>query len=193
MELVLSVCLGIGLAAATGFRVFVPALLASVAAGLGWISPREGFGWLATTPAMVVLATAAIVELGAYYVPWLDNALDAVATPLAVIAGGLVATSFLEVDSELLRWVLGMLAGGSAAGSVQAGTALLRGLSSATTGGLGNGVVATGENAAALSLSAVALTFPFVGGLVALALVVWIGARLRRRRARRRPGAGTVA
>ena len=180
MELVLSVCLGIGLAAATGFRVFVPALLASGAALLGWISPQAGFEWLATTPALIALGTAALVELGAYYVPWLDNALDAVAGPLAVAAGGLLATSFLEVDSELLQWVLGMLAGGAAAGSVQAGTTLLRGVSSATTGGLGNGLVATGENAAAVTLSAVTLTFPLVGAVTAVVLLVWIGTRVRR-------------
>ena len=182
----LSVCLGIGLAAATGFRVFVPALLAGGAASLGWITPQPGFEWLATASALIALGTAAAIELGAYYIPWLDNALDAVAAPLAVLAGGLVATSFLEVDSELLRWVLGMLAGGASAGGVQAGTTLLRGLSTATTGGLGNGVVATGENAAAVTLSAVSVSFPLVGGVLALAFIVWIGVRVRRWRARRR-------
>lgn len=188
----MSICLGVGLAAATGFRVFIPALLAGVAASLGWISPQAGFEWLATTPALIALATAAVIELGAYYIPWLDNALDAVAAPLAVVAGGLVATSFLEVDSELLRWVLGMLAGGASAGSVQAGTTLLRGLSTATTGGLGNGVVASGENAAAVTLSAVSVTFPLVGGLAALALLVWVGARVGRWRRRRRARASSV-
>ena len=77
--------------------------------------------------------------------PWVDNALDTVAGPGAVLAGGLLATSFLEIDSEALRWILGLIAGGSAAGVVQGGTTLLRATSSATTGGLGNPVVSTGE------------------------------------------------
>ena len=106
MELLLSLALGIGLSAATGFRIFLPALLASGAALMGWITPDAEFAWLATWPAFAVFATASVVEIGAYYVPWVDNALDTIAVPGSVLAGGLLATSFLEIDSPMLQWVL---------------------------------------------------------------------------------------
>jgi hypothetical protein len=42
----LSIALGIGLAAATGFRVFLPLLVASVAAHTGHLHLGESFSWL---------------------------------------------------------------------------------------------------------------------------------------------------
>jgi hypothetical protein len=36
--------------------------------------------WLGSDAALVAFATALVVEIGAYYVPWLDNALDTIAT-----------------------------------------------------------------------------------------------------------------
>ena len=179
MEMVLSLALGIGLSAATGFRIFVPALLASGASLMGWISPGEGFEWLATWPAFAVFATASIVEVGAYYIPWVDNALDTVAVPGSVLAGGLLATSFLEIDSPMLQWVVGMMAGGSTAGFIQGGTALLRGASTATTGGLANPVVSTSENLAAVTVSTASIFVPVLGFTLALMVgwVVWRGWR----------------
>ena len=178
----LSLLLGIGLASAAGLRVFLPALVAAVAAQQGLITPSEGFEWLGTWPAIVTLAVATVVEVGAYYVPWVDNALDAVAGPGAVLAGGLLATSFLEVDSEALRWALGLIAGGGAAGVVQGGTTLLRAASTATTGGLGNPVVSTGEAVGAVSLSVMSVLAPALAVALLVVLGVLVGRRVRRRR-----------
>ena len=188
MELLFSLALGIGLSAATGFRIFVPALLASGASILGWISPGEEFQWLATWPAFAVFATASLVEVGAYYVPWIDNALDTIAVPGSVLAGGLIATSFIEVDSPMLQWIIGMMAGGSTAGVVQTGTALLRGASTATTGGLANPVVSTSENVAALTVSAASILVPILGLLLTLTIgwLLWRGWRRLRRQPRQR-------
>lgn len=188
MELLLSLALGIGLAAACGFRVFVPALLASGASVAGWIDPGEGFAWLASYPAVIALATASAVEVAAYYVPWVDNALDAVAGPLAVIAGATLASGFIDIDSELLRWGIGLLAGGGSAGAVQLGTTLLRGGSTATTGGLANPVVSTGENVAAAGVAGLAILAP-IAAIVAVAAILFGFVALARRLRGRRRGA----
>ena len=76
METALSVILGIGLSAACGFRVFVPMLGTSIAALSGHLELSEGFGWIGTPAAAIGFGTATVIEIGAYYVPWLDNLLE---------------------------------------------------------------------------------------------------------------------
>ncbi len=174
MELLVSLCLGIGLSAATGFRIFVPALIANVAAMNGWITPSEGFAWLAGWPAFLVLLTATAVEIAAYYIPFVDNLLDTVAVPASVIAGTLLTTSFVEIDNPVIQWVLGIIVGGGTAGVVQSGTGLLRLFSSKFTGGVGNPVVSTTENVAAFGISGLAVLVPVVAMLISIILLVWI-------------------
>ncbi len=86
-DLALSIALGVGLAAATGFRVFLPLLVMSAASLTGHLPVGEGFAWLATPTALVMLSAAALVEVLAYYIPGVDNLLDALAAPAAIIAG----------------------------------------------------------------------------------------------------------
>src|SRR5258706_14824690 len=72
-DLALSVALGIGLAAATGFRLFLPLLILSGAAYTGHVSLNESFAWLGTPAAIIMLGTAAIAEIAAFYIPGVDN------------------------------------------------------------------------------------------------------------------------
>lgn len=174
MELFLSICLGIGLSAATGFRIFVPALIASVATMNDWITPAESFAWLGTWTAFIILLTATAVEIAAYYIPLIDNLLDTIAVPASVIAGTILTTSFLELNNPVLQWVLGIIVGGGTAGVVQSGTGLLRFFSSKFTGGLGNPVVSTAENLAAFSISSLAVLVPVFALIFTVVLLVWI-------------------
>ena len=174
MELFLSLCLGIGLSASCGFRVFLPMLVANIAAMSGWISPGENFEWLSNWPAFLVLLSATIAEIGGYYIPFIDNLLDTIATPVAVVAGTLLTTSLIEIDSPVLHWGLGLIVGGGTAGLVQAGTGLLRLLSSKTTAGLGNPVVSTAENVASFGLSGLAIFLPVIAFVLVVLLVLWL-------------------
>src|SRR5262245_45624492 len=122
MELALSICLGIGLAAACGFRVFVPLLGVSMAALAGHVQLAEGVAWVGTWPALVCFLTATILEIGAYYIPWLDNLLDTIATPAAVVAGTIAMGSVVTDMSPLLKWTLALIAGGGTAGLIQSAT-----------------------------------------------------------------------
>lgn len=178
MELFLSICLGLGLSASCGFRVFLPMLAANVAAMNGWIHPGDNFEWLATWPAFLVLLTATVFEIAGYYIPFIDNLLDTIATPAAVIAGTLLTTSFVEIESPVLHWGLGLIIGGGTAGVVQAGTGLLRLLSSKTTAGIGNPVVSTAENVAAFGFSGLAIFLPVIAFLLVVLLVLWLLKRL---------------
>jgi len=71
-------------------------------------------------------------------VPFFDHLLDTLTTPASFIAGTILMTSALP--HPMLRWTLGILVGGGAAGLVQTSTALLRGASTAGTGGRANPV-----------------------------------------------------
>jgi len=180
-ETIAAAALGVGLAASAGFRVFVPMLVASVAAHFGILPVQDGFAWLASWPAMVCFATATVLEIVAYYVPFVDNLLDSVTTPMAVGAGTLLMTSVLPIDSDMLRWTTGFIVGGGIAAAVQGGSVLARLLSSGLTGGSGNSAVATGENAAAISTSLLSLVIPLVVVPVLLVLIVVLIVRFRRR------------
>jgi len=170
-ELITAVAIGIGLSASAGFRVFVPMLVAGIAAKLGVFPVTEGFQWLAGWPAIICFGTATFAEILAYYIPFIDNLLDAVTTPLAVGAGTLLFTSVLPVDSDLLKWTLGLIIGGGAAATVQAGSVLTRLASSKLSAGTGNAFMATGEHAAAFGFSALSLLIP---GFIAVVLLVMI-------------------
>jgi hypothetical protein len=176
---------GLALSAAVGFRVFVPLLLTGSAARLGYLELTTDMAWLASDAALVALATATVLEVSAYYVPWLDNLLDTVATPTAVVAGVIAWAAVTPELSPLLRWTLAVVAGGGAAGIIQSGTTLLRLHSSAFTAGLGNPVVATGELAGSVSLSVLAVLAPVLAAVLVLLVLVGLGGFYRRATSRR--------
>lgn len=186
MQYLMAGALGLGLAASSGFRVFVPLLAASVAYHSGYLAPAAGFAWLGSWAALLTLAAATLLEIAGYYLPVVDHLLDTLTTPASFVAGTVLMTSALPHLDPTLRWTLGVLVGGGTAGLVQTGTALLRGVSTATTGGLANPVLATAENALAVGGVALTLLLPLVAAGLALLLLVFILSRLRRWRARRR-------
>ncbi|GAA4384376.1 DUF4126 domain-containing protein [Hymenobacter koreensis] len=185
-DYLLSGALGLALAACSGFRVFVPLLAASIAYRTGFLTPSEGFAWLASWTALGVLATATLAEMLAYYFPVVDNFLDSLTTPASFIAGTLLMTAALPGLDPVLRWGLGALVGGSTAGIIQTGTAVLRAGSTVATGGLGNPVLATAENVLAVVGTVLGLLLPLLVAGLAVVLVVYVLSRLRRWRERRR-------
>lgn len=185
-DVVRSVALGFALAAAVGLRIFVPLLVVSAAAYTGHLELSGGLAWLGSPAALIVLAVATLLEIVAYKVPWLDNLLDAAGAPVAVLAGTLMMASALEGADPLLRWTMAAVAGGGTAGAVHGSLAVLRKLSSLTTGGLANPLISTAEGVGSLALSVVALLVP-IAALVAAALTVALVVALVRRRRARRP------
>lgn len=173
METILGLCIGVGLSAACGFRVFVPLLVMSIATMMGWFEPSKGFEWLAMPSVCLALAVATVCEVAAYYIPWVDNALDTVATPAAMIAGTLTTMAVSSGEmSQFAGWAAAIIVGGGTAGVVQMSTVAARGVSTATTGGLGNFVVATGEWIGAILLSVSAMLVPALVAVVVLIAVI---------------------
>ena len=178
-----NIAMGIALSACAGFRVFIPMLAGALAGHFNIISLPNDMEWLSSWPAIACFGTAAVAEVSAYYIPFIDNLLDTIATPLSVGAGTVLASSILPIGDQepLVRWGIGFLAGGSVAGTIQMGTGLLRLFSSKATLGTGNAIVATTENAAALSISALSFFIPVVIAILVIALIVWIIVKLTKR------------
>lgn len=179
-DLVLSIVLGVGLAAATGFRVFLPLLIVSGAAYAGQVSLDESFAWLGTPAALIMLSTAALVEIAAYYVPGVDNLLDTLATPGAFVAGTVVSAAVMTDLPPMVKWTAAVIAGGGIAGFTQSITAMLRANSTVLTSGLGNPVIATAELIAATLIPFLALVAP-LAALAVVMLLLWLAMRMRRR------------
>lgn len=192
MEILIAICSGIGLAAACGLRVFLPLLALSAGAKLGLVTPSEGWEWIASTPALVALSCATFVEVAGYSVPWIDHALDTLATPLAVTAGAVAALSTMGVVSGIDPMVShagALLTGGAAAGAVQGASVLTRAASTTLTAGVANPVISWIQNAVSAAFSLIAIVAPVVAGLALLL----IAAILVRRWTRRPPAARTPA
>lgn len=189
METFLTICVGVGLSAACGFRIFVPLLFVSVAAHSGHLVVGPGFEWIASKPAMITFGAATFFEVAAYYIPWVDHVLDTVATPAAIVAGTILTASMVGEVSPLLKWSLAVIAGGGVAGAIQAGTVLARGASTMTSGGIANPIFSTVELGGSVLTSGMAVFAPL---LIVLAVPMGMGLLVWRWRKGGRRGHGAV-
>ena len=188
MEAIMSVMIGVALSATCGFRVFVPLLAVNIGTrakdtdGQPLIDLAGGFDWLSSDIALMVFLVATLFEIGGYYIPWIDNLLDTIASPASIVAGTVITASFVTGLDPWLQWLLGVIAGGGAAGAVQATTVVTRAGSTVTTGGLGNPIVASVETSGAFlgsALSIAAVEFAIVVFVLLLGCGFWIWWRRR--------------
>ena len=151
IQILISLSLGLGLAAACGFRVFIPPLMMGVGSRLDLYKLEGSFVWVDDTWAITIFAVATLLEIGGYFIPWIDNLLDAVATPAAIIGGIFVTSASLEGELDpSAQWTLSVIAGGSVSGVIQLGTVATRAISTGTTGGLANPIISLLEAVASI-------------------------------------------
>jgi len=178
-DFALSIVLGVALAAATGFRIFLPMLIVNVAAYTGHLPLDHNFAWLGTPAALIMLSVAAVAEILAYYIPVVDNLLDSLATPAAFVAGAVVSAAVMTDVPPMLKWTAAVIAGGGIAGLTQGLTAMLRAHSTVLTGGLGNSVIATAELGGAILMTLLAFAAP-AAAIALVILFIWLAIRLLR-------------
>ena len=179
MSIVLGIALGLGLATAAGLRVFVPLFGAGLAAHFGYVHLNPSFAWLGEPPALMAFGTATVLEVVAYYVPFLDHLLDTITTPAAVGAGMVASAAVLTDLPPVLTWGVAIIGGGGAAGLMQALSVGTRLKSTLTTGGLGNPIVATAETAGSAGIVVLAVFVPLLCLLLLVAggvlIYRWVG------------------
>jgi len=182
LDYAVGILLGLGLAASCGFRVFVPLLISNIASHIGYLHFGTGYEWMASWPAFAVFVSATILEIGAYYIPWLDNVLDSIAIPLASVAGTLLTVSFISGMDPMVQWTLGIILGGGSAALIKAGASVARLKSSAFTAGFTNWIIATIENFTSVITSVLTILIPVVMGIFAVTLIAYFGYRVFGRR-----------
>lgn len=173
-ETVISIFLGIGLAASVGFRVFLPLFALSLASYFGVWELNENWQWIGSVAALVTLGVATFVEIFAYFIPWVDNLLDSFAVPLAAIAGTAVMVSTVADLDPVVTWSLAIIAGGGTATAIKGANATGRLASTATTGGLANPVVSTVETGTALVVTTASIFVPVLAVVLVIIILVFI-------------------
>jgi hypothetical protein len=174
METILAVITGIGLSAACGFRIFVPLLFLNLASMYGYINLTPGFEWIGGYYAAIAFAIATVLEIIAYYVPWLDNVMDTITSPVSIIAGAILTASVITDMPLSLKWIVAIIGGGGIAGLLQGSTTALRAKSSLFTGGMGNVAIATLEFAGSVITSLLAILLPIIGFMLVFILVIYL-------------------
>ena len=195
MESLISIALGIGLAAAAGFRVFVPLFALSLASYFNVWPLNEQWQWLASPFALMILAAACIVEALAYLIPWFDNLLDTLAVPLAGVAGTAVMASTMADLNPAVTWALAIIGGGGAAAVIKGVNAGGRAVSTATTGGVAIPIFSIWETVSAAFMSFLAIFFPVLAviAVIILAFIMYkIWRSVQHFRAAERPKATTL-
>lgn len=183
LETILSICLGIGLASASGFRVFLPVFALSLASYFNVIPLNESWAWIGGLPALISCGVAMIFEIFGYYIPFIDNLLDTIATPLAAIAGFVVMASTMVDISPTMTTILAIIAGSGSATAFQGLTTTTRLASSVKTAGLGNPVVSTAETGTAITLSSLAIFLPIVAIILVViifGIIYWIFKKIKK-------------
>ncbi len=167
-----SLFLGLGLAASVGFRMFLPLLFLSAASYFDVVPVGEHWQWIGSIPAMITLGFATILEILAYYIPWVDNALDAIGLPVAAFAGtAVMASTAVDVD-PLWKWALAIIAGGGTASMVKGSNTGFRLASTGTSGGLSNPVMSTLETFSAAGLSFLSIFIWPIAAVITISLIV---------------------
>jgi len=180
MQWILSVFVGVALSATCGFRVFVPMLGMGIASRAGYLTLSPGFQWISSYPAIIAFAVAALFEIATYYIPWMDNLMDSIATPAAVVAGTIATASVVSDISPFLKWTLAVVAGGGVAATVQTASVVARGTSSMVTGGLGNPIVSTFELLASIIGTILAIILPVMACALLLVVLLLIYNKTRK-------------
>ncbi|GAA4289462.1 DUF4126 domain-containing protein [Aestuariibaculum suncheonense] len=174
IDSIISVCLGVGLAASVGFRVFLPLFTLSVAAYFNVWELNESWQWVGSSTAIITLGVATIVEIFAYFIPYVDNALDSIAVPLAALAGTAVMLSTVADLSPVVTWALAIIAGGGTAAAISGSSGTTRLASTATTGGLANPVVSTIETGTSMVMSVLSIFVPVLAFLFVILIMFFI-------------------
>jgi len=167
----ISLFIGIGLATATGFRVFLPIFFLSLGTYLKIVPLDAEYAWIGTLPAVIATGIATITEIIAYYIPFVDNLLDSITVPLATIAGSILfASQFTEVNNWI-QWSLALIAGGGTAATISSVLAGTRAASSGTTAGIANPVISTVETIGSTIMSILAIFLPILAVIIALIIL----------------------
>ncbi|OBX21215.1 MULTISPECIES: DUF4126 domain-containing protein [Bizionia] len=171
LETILSIFLGVGLAASVGFRVFVPLFALSLSAYFNVLELNTSWLWLGSLTAVITFGVATLFEIFAYYIPFFDNLLDTIAIPLAAIAGTAIVVSTTIDLNPVVTWSLAIIAGGGSATAIASTSSATRLASTATSAGFANPIVSTIETVMAVFMTIISLVLPVLALILVLVIL----------------------
>lgn len=186
IDIIISLFIGVGLAAAVGFRVFLPLLLLSLAGYFNVIPLNPDWLWVGSLPAISILAVASSIEIFGYYIPWVDNLLDTIAIPLATLAGTVVMVATVADLDPAITWGLAIIAGGGTAAVIKGNTSVARLGSSTTTAGLANPILTTLETGTSTLMAVVSIFLPIIA-IVLVIFILFVSFRFYKKLGKKRP------
>lgn len=178
-----------GLSASAGLNAYIPLLIVALVGRFapGFVTLAPPWDALSSGWAIGTLAVLTLVEILADKIPVVDHANDVLGTVVRPAAGAILFASTTGTVSYLdptLALVLGLVVAGAAHGA----KATARPVVTATTGGIGNPIVSTVEDIAALFTSLVAVFVPIIIGLAIIVFAALFAAwRFGRRRSAATP------
>lgn len=172
-EIIVSILIGIGLAASVGFRIFVPLFALSLASYFNIIPLNESWQWVGSITAIITLGVATVFEILAYLIPWFDNLLDTIAVPLAAVAGTAVMVATVSDLDPALTWALAIIAGGGTAAAIKGTTSTTRLASTAGTAGIANPMISTVETGTSIFMSLISIFIPVLA-IICVIAIFWI-------------------
>ena len=177
-----------GLSGAAGLNAWIPLLAVGLLGRAGQLELADGYDWLESTPALIALGAAFVLDFVGDKVPAVDSLLHAAGTVVHPAAGAIVFAGPTELPTDAPSIVLFAL-GAGVAGSLHATRATVRPVSTTMTAGAGNPALSLGEDIVSAVLSVVAVLVPILGAICLLVVVVVAVLLWRRvRRSRRRRG-----
>ena len=173
MDLYLKILIGLGLSAASGFRLFVPFAILSIFSISGIYNTTSTPYIFSSDLFLVIFIILSVSEVLLFYNPWIDNMLDLISTPASIFSG-IIITYFVLYDTEIyLRLLISVILGGLVSLNVQLLTVKARSSTSIFSKGNGNQIVSTIENISSIFISILVLKFPLAGIFVS-AIIIYL-------------------
>lgn len=180
-EILIPVLMGVALAAATGLRAFLPLFVLSIAARGGLVQLSPSFDWIESTPALIALGVAVVLEILSDKIPVLDNVLDQIGGYIKPVAATILASSLFTSIDPLFAIVLGIIAGGVPAAAVHSAKSAIRLGSTAFTFGSGNFFLSILDDLFSFLGSIIGVLAPFLAAALAIVIIAIIW-RVRKRK-----------
>lgn len=176
----LDVFAAFGLSASAGLNAYLSLLIVAAAAKLGAFTLNEPFDVMTSWWVIGVLIVLTIIEMAVDKIPAADTINDLINTFIRPVAGAILFAASANVITDVspvLSLVLGLLV----AGSVHAVKATTRPVITASTAGIGNPVVSTGEDILATITALLSILIPWMVLLIAvIGIVIFLRWRLKR-------------
>ena len=181
-----SIFAALGLSGAAGLNAWIPLLATALLARWGVIDLAEPYANQSSTPALIALGAALVLDFVGDKVPVVDSVLHAIGTVVHPLAGAVLFAGQTGLATDIPP-VLAWLAGAAVSGTLHGGRAAVRPASTATTAGTANPLLSAAEDLVSGALTALAIVAPAVAFVLVLgllgAVVVVVRTVLLRRRA----------